>query len=117
MACVGKGLSRQDAHEEIRMVFLLSNTVSSSNVPSGVLSHQAADNVKKLGKDNDLIDRIRQAPFFKPILDDLDRLLDPKTFIGRAPQQVEKFISTEVSGALKPYTEILAKIEIAELKV
>ncbi|KAG9863050.1 adenylosuccinate lyase, partial [Aureobasidium melanogenum] len=74
MALVKKGISRQDAHEEIR-----------------VLSHQASASVKLEGKHNDLIERIRATPFFEPILGELDTLLDPSTFTGRAPQQVEKF--------------------------
>ncbi|KAI4783632.1 Adenylosuccinate lyase [Aureobasidium sp. EXF-3400] len=74
MALVKKGISRQDAHEEIR-----------------VLSHQASASVKLEGKHNDLIERIRATPFFEPILGELDALLDPSTFTGRAPQQVEKF--------------------------
>lgn len=66
MALVQKGASRQDAHEEIR-----------------VLSHQAAARVKQDGKDNDLIERIRRTEFFKPIWAELDQLMDPKTFIGK----------------------------------
>ncbi|KAJ5702954.1 Adenylosuccinate lyase Ade13 [Penicillium malachiteum] len=100
MACVKKGLSRQDAHEEIR-----------------VLSHQAADNVKKLGKDNDLLERIRRTPFFAPILPELDSLLDARTFVGRAPQQVEKFTTTEVAAALKPYASQIANAETSALYV
>ncbi|EED15531.1 adenylosuccinate lyase Ade13, putative [Talaromyces stipitatus ATCC 10500] len=99
MACVAKGLSRQDAHEEIR-----------------VLSHQASDNVKKQGKSNDLIDRIRRTEFFAPIIPQLDSLLDPATFIGRAPQQVEKFVATEVEEVLRPYREKLV-VDVAELHV
>ncbi|KAL4985396.1 Cullin repeat-like-containing domain protein [Aspergillus falconensis] len=100
MACVKKGLSRQDAHEEIR-----------------VLSHQASDNVKKHGKNNDLLDRIRRTEFFAPILGELDALLDPSTFVGRAPQQVEKFTSTEVKKALQPYETFLATAETSALHV
>lgn len=62
---VKRGVSRQEAHEQIR-----------------VLSHQAAAVVKD-GKDNDLIKRIRRTEFFKPIWDELDQLMDPKTFIGK----------------------------------
>jgi len=91
MALVKRGVSRQDAHEQLR-----------------VLSHQAAAVVRN-GGDNDLVDRMRRTEFFQPILADLDQLMDPKTFIGkyyflppvtegfemliymlgRAPQQVE----------------------------
>jgi len=88
MALVKKGVSRQDAHEEIR-----------------VLSHQASAVVKKEGKENDLVERIRRSEFFKPIWDELDSLLDPTSFYGRAPQQVEKFVNVEVKDALKIYVD------------
>lgn len=44
--------------------------------------------VKQEGGDNDLLARVQRDPYFAPILGQLDALLDPKTFIGRAPQQV-----------------------------
>lgn len=132
MACVKKGLSRQDAHEEIRTSTraqlphikpcpTISHHITSLTqlfvFPAGVLSHQASDNVKKHGKNNDLLDRIRRTAFFAPILDELDSLLDPSTFVGRAPQQVEKFTSTEIKKALQPYEAHLAKGETAALSV
>ena len=49
----------------------------------------AGDVVKSEGGDNDLIERIRAEPYFSPILAELDSLLDPGTFVGRAPEQVE----------------------------
>lgn len=90
MALVKKGVSRQDAHEEIR-----------------VLSHQASAAVKLEGKANDLIERIRVTPFFEPIIPELDTLLDGKTFIGRAPQQVDKYLgsSGDVEKVLKKYKQ------------
>ena len=57
----------------------------------------------KQGSENDLIDRIRATPYFKPILDDLPELLDPQSFVGRAPQQVLKFCGGEVEEALSKY--------------
>ena len=86
MAMVEKGYSRQDTHEEIR-----------------VLSHQADAVVKQEGKDNDLIERIKVRPFFQPILADIDTLTDPGNFIGRCPEIVEKLISTKVKTALEKY--------------
>ena len=47
--------------------------------------------MKSEGGSNDLIERIKKTPFFEPVVAELDKLLDPKTFIGRAPEQVEKF--------------------------
>ena len=66
---------------------------------------------------DDLLDRVRRTAFFAPILDELDALLDPSTFVGRAPQQVEKFLSTEVKEALKPYEAQVAKAETSALYV
>ncbi|EEP80785.1 adenylosuccinate lyase [Uncinocarpus reesii 1704] len=86
MALARHDVSRQESHEEIR-----------------VLSHQAAAVVKNEGGQNDLIERIKRTPFFAPILDELDGLLNPSSFTGRAPQQVEKFITEEVDKALEPY--------------
>lgn len=88
MALVKKGISRQDAHEEIR-----------------VLSHQASAAVKLEGKQNDLLDRIRVTKFFDPIIPELDSLLDAKTFVGRAPEQVDDYLGPEgeVEPALAKY--------------
>ena len=99
MAMVEKGGSRQDCHEEIR-----------------VLSHQASAVVKQEGGDNDLIERIKKTEYFKPIWDQLDELLDPKTFVGRAPQQTEKFVKNDVAEALKPFQKYITKENVA-LKV
>ncbi|KAG7664544.1 ADE13 [[Candida] subhashii] len=99
MAMVEKGGSRQDCHEEIR-----------------VLSHQASAVVKQEGGDNDLIERIKKTEYFKPIWNDLDTLLDPSTFVGRAPQQTEKFIKEDVANALKPFEKHITTESVA-LKV
>ncbi|KAL8693912.1 MAG: hypothetical protein Q9218_001326 [Villophora microphyllina] len=100
MAMVDKGHSRQDAHEHIR-----------------VLSHEAAEQVKIHGKDNDLIERVKKDSFFAPILDITSQLLDPSSFIGRAPQQVEKFTGDngEVQMALEKYREALASLQRSEV--
>ncbi|KAI9706893.1 MAG: adenylosuccinase ade13 [Bogoriella megaspora] len=90
MACVQKGLSRQDAHEHVR-----------------VLSHQAGEEVKLRGKENDLLKRIEGEEFFRPIWGELGRLMEPSTFVGRAPQQVVRFLEKEVEVALEPYRERL----------
>ncbi len=44
------------------------------------------------GLDNDLVERVKNDPYFSPIVNKLDVLLDAKTFIGRAPEQVKLFI-------------------------
>ncbi|KAF9476616.1 Adenylosuccinate lyase [Pholiota conissans] len=83
MAIVKKGGDRQEAHEKIR-----------------VLSHEAGYQVKQLGLENDLIERISADPYFDPIKPDLDTLLNPASFIGRAPQQVDSFLAKWVAPAL-----------------
>lgn len=56
--------------------------------------------MKQLGLENDLIERVKTDSYFDPIKEELDSLLDPKSFIGRAPEQVEKFIEQWVKPAL-----------------
>jgi adenylosuccinate lyase len=73
MAGVKTGGDRQHLHEKIRQH-----------------SMAAAAQVKELGRHNDLLQRIKSDPDFKNI--DVDKLLNPKQFIGRAPQQVAEFI-------------------------
>ena len=87
---------RQEAHERIR-----------------VLSHQAARVVKEEGGQNDLIEWIKNDAFFEPIWGILDDLLDSKTFIGRAPEQVQEFVKEWVL----PYEEEIAKAKSVELAV
>lgn len=65
-----------------------------------MLSHEAAHQVKQLGLENDLIERVKRDPYFDPIKDQLDSLLDPKSFVGRAPEQVERFLREWVDPVL-----------------
>ena len=64
-------LHSQECHEQIR-----------------VLSQEAGNEVKLYGRENDLVSRLRASPYFSPVHTQLGELLDPQTFIGRAPQQV-----------------------------
>lgn len=50
--------------------------------------------------ENDLLDRVRADPYFAPIIPELDSLLEPSSFIGRAPEQVDRFIKEWVEPAL-----------------
>lgn len=102
MKLVAQGRSRQDAHEEIR-----------------VLSHQAGYNVKNEGGHNDLVDRIRKTEFFQPIWAELDNMLDAKLYTGRSAEIVEKFCGKGgvVEKALQPYSEYISKAGVAELSV
>ena len=97
MKMVERGASRQDGHEEIR-----------------VLSHQAAAVVKGEGKPNDLLQRIRNTEYFKPVHADLDAMLDPKLYVGRSGVIVERFCA-DVAKKLEKYKEYLDKAQTAEL--
>lgn len=100
MAMVKKGGDRQICHEKIR-----------------VLSQEAGAQVKQHGKDNDFLDRVRADPYFNPIIDELQSLLDPSTYIGRSAEQVTEFISDEVQPVLYKYKDILNKQTTVSLNI
>jgi adenylosuccinate lyase len=102
MKMVALGKSRQDAHEEIR-----------------VLSHQASIVVKEEGGKNNLIDLIKKSEFFKAIWGEVEKMLDPTLFIGRCPEQVMKYCGPggEVEEALKPYRKHIDSSTKVELNV
>lgn len=100
MAMVKKGGDRQVCHEKIR-----------------VLSHEAGAQVKQFGKDNDLVDRIKADAYFAPILGELDAILDPSTFIGRCPEQVDEFIQEEIQPVLANYAESIKNVKPASLSI
>lgn len=83
MAMVRRGGDRQEVHELIRTHSL-----------------EAARQVKELGRPNDLIERMRADPAFAPVVEELDALLAPEAFVGRAPEQVAAFLAEEVEPAL-----------------
>lgn len=90
MECVKNGGDRQELHERIR-----------------VHSMEAGKNVKVEGKDNDLIDRIINDKYFNLDKDRLLEILDPKNFIGFAPEQTEEFVNIEVKPILEKYSNRL----------
>ncbi|EFQ31076.1 adenylosuccinate lyase [Colletotrichum graminicola M1.001] len=102
MKLCAKGISRQEAHEQIR-----------------VLSHQAARVVKLEGKSNDLIDRIKASEFFQPIWADLDDMLRPELYIGRSVDIVERYCGLEgvAEKKIQPYRAIFEKSATTELNV
>ena len=73
MAGVRAGGDRQELHELIR-----------------IHSNEAGKQVKEFGRPNDLIDRLKAEPGFAKV--DMTGVLEPHKFIGRAPEQVDRFI-------------------------
>lgn len=100
MAMVKAGGDRQVCHEAIR-----------------VLSQEAGARVKQEGLENDLIEHVRRSEYFAPIHAQIDALLDPTTFVGRAPEQTREFIALEVEPAIAPYAGATSAKDTAELRV
>ncbi|MFH1371115.1 MAG: adenylosuccinate lyase [Planctomycetota bacterium] len=94
MAAVKAGGHRQQIHEKIRQ-----------------RSHEAAAQVKQLGKPNDLIDRLKADPAFAKV--DFEKVLSPKDYVGLAPHQVDKFIKETVAPLIRKYrTQLNRKVEL-----
>ncbi|QDU64073.1 Adenylosuccinate lyase [Planctomycetes bacterium Pan216] len=81
MAAVREGGDRQELHERIRLH-----------------SQAAASRVKTQGEPNDLLDRLRGDEAFGNV--DWKQVLDPKLFVGRAPEQVDEFLDEVVMPML-----------------
>ena len=56
---------------------------------------------------------------WKPVWDDIDSLLDPKLFIGRSPELVERYCGKggPVEEKLAPYADYIAKARTAQLNI
>jgi adenylosuccinate lyase len=80
---VQRGGDRQEAHELIRRH-----------------SVAAAREVKHEGAANDFLERLAADPEAAIPLEELKAILDPRRFIGRAPQQVDEFLEETVGPAL-----------------
>jgi len=82
MAAVKAGGDRQALHEKIRRH-----------------SQEAARRVKADGGTNDLLARLKGDPAFAKV--DIDGELRPERFFGRAPEQVDEFLASEVRPVLE----------------
>ena len=90
MDAVKAGGDRQELHERIRE-----------------LSMEAGRTVKVEGKDNDLLERIAADPAFGMTKEEIEAILEPKNFVGRAPEQTEEFITEVVKPVLDANKDIL----------
>lgn len=98
MQAVEKGGNRQELHEALRQHSL-----------------SAAKVVKEEGGENDLVDRIAADPMFKITKEEILAVLKPENYIGRCPDQVERFISRCIKPVLDKNKDVLG--EKAELSV
>ena len=90
MDAVKRGGNRQELHERIREHSMAAGAV-----------------VKKEGKENDLVDRIAADPAFGMTKEEIEELLEPKNFVGRAPEQTEEFLDEVVQPILDANRDIL----------
>ena len=97
MNAVKRGGDRQELHEAIR-----------------ICSMKAAENVKKHGKENNLIDLISKESIFGMSLEELNDILDPTNFTGRSSEQTLEFINDVIKPRLSLYESKINNIEIKE---
>lgn len=88
MAAVQAGGDRQELHERLRLH-----------------SREAARQVKEEGRPNDLIERLQGDPAFAGV--DLSGTLEAGRYVGRAPQQVEAFLTEIIMPLLARYGTLL----------
>lgn len=88
MAGVQAGGDRQALHERIR-----------------IHAQEAGRRVKMEGENNDLIDRLRADPAFTRV--NLDATLDAARYVGRAPQQVDEFLTAFIEPVRRRYASDL----------
>ncbi len=89
MDAVKRGGNRQELHERIR-----------------VHSMAAARAVKEEGRDNDLLSRIAADPSFGVTEAELQGLIRPEKYVGRAPEQTEEFLTETVAPVLARYAQV-----------
>ena len=70
-------------------------------------SMEAGKRVKGEGAANDLLERIAKDDLFKAVHGDLDSLMDPSLFVGRAPEQVVEFLADYIDPVLEANKELL----------
>ena len=96
MDAVKAGGDRQELHERIREHSMAAGRV-----------------VKAEGKPNDLLERIAADPAFGMTMEQLQQVMKPENFVGRAPQQVEEFVAEVIRPILSQYqSELGMKAEI-----
>ena len=90
MASVKKGGDRQELHERVR-----------------IHSMAAAQRVKGEGLENDLIERIVNDSTFNLSREEIEVIINPTDFVGRASSQVVEFINEYINPYLEKYKEYI----------
>ena len=84
-----RGADRQQLHERIR-----------------VHSMDASKVIKEEGGENDLLQRIANDEAFGVTLEELENILQPEKYTGRAKEQTEDFLNENVKPVLDKYKDI-----------
>ena len=84
-----KGADRQQLHERIRV-----HSMAASKV------------IKEEGGENDLLERIANDEAFGVTLEELENILQPEKYTGRAKEQTEDFLNDFVNPVLEKYKDI-----------
>ena len=90
MQAVKRGGDRQQLHEKIRAHAM-----------------EAARQVKQLGLENDLISRIAADPSFGLSRREIEEILAPEQYTGRAPEQTEEFVRDKIQPLLEANKAVL----------
>ena len=90
MDAVKAGGDRQELHERIRE-----------------LSMEAGKTVKVEGKDNNLLELIAADPAFNLTLEELQKTMEPKKYVGRAKEQTEAFLAKVIQPVLDAHKDML----------
>ncbi len=100
MKATAGGGDRQELHERIRQH-----------------SMAAARRMKEEGADADLLDRIAGDEAFGLARGDLDDLVDPRRFVGRAPEQVARFLERDVRPVLERHAGAADRVSDPDVRV
>lgn len=84
-----RGADRQQLHERIRI-----HSMAASKV------------IKEEGGENDLLERIANDEAFGVTLEELENILQPEKYTGRAKEQTEDFLNDFVNPVLEKYKDI-----------
>ena len=84
-----RGADRQQLHEKIR-----EHSMAASRV------------VKVEGGENDLLERIAADEAFGVTLEELEKILKPENYIGRAKEQTEDFLNECIKPVLEKYADV-----------
>jgi adenylosuccinate lyase len=100
MHATSRGGDRQELHERIRQH-----------------SMAAAGRMKDEGADADLLERIADDEAFGLREGELADMVDPRRFVGRAPEQVTRFLEREVEPVLERQRGQAVKLDAPKLHV